>query len=248
VKFFYTAFIGFLILFSLPSFSEDQSPAFGGVETFACNFKEGNSVDDMLKVAKKWDKWMDKNASRAYSGFAMTPHYFSEPSADYYWVGFTAGFEDQGVIDQEFINKGGAIQKAFDEIEVCTSRSQYMWTRVRDTFSEPVSGGFVDFARCSFEDGAGMNELAAADAKMQSFLDGIGNTTRIYRWLPIQGTNMRGADFIQTQWEESLSSRGKNMDVFIRSGGVQQQSEIYDSVVKCLDGSSANYVSVGGSD
>ena len=89
------------------------------------------------------------------------------------------------------MSKGGAIQQAFDEVEVCTSRSQYMWSRVRDTFEEPISGGFVDFARCSLQDGAGMNELAAADAKMQSFLDSIGNTTRIYRWMPIQEPTCR---------------------------------------------------------
>jgi hypothetical protein len=248
VKLFSTVLAIFLALFSIPSFAEDQRPSFGGVETFACNFKEGKSMQDMLKVAKKWDKWMDKNASRAYSGFAMTPHYFSEPIADYYWVGFTTSFEDQGITDEEFINKGGAIQKAFDEIEVCNSRSQYMWSLVRDTFADPVSGGFVDFARCSFRDGAGMSELAAADAKMQSFLDGIGNTTRIYRWMPIQGTNLQGADFIQTQWEESLPARGKNMDAFINAGGVQQQAAIYDAVVKCVGGPSANYISVGGSE
>ena len=238
----------FLALFYLPSFAEEQRPAFGGVETFACNFKEGNSLQDVLNVAKKWDEWMDKNASRTYSGFAMTPHYFGEPTADYYWVGFTNSFEDQGVIDEEFMSKGGAIQQAFDEVEVCTSRSQYMWSRVRDTFEEPISGGFVDFARCSLQDGAGMNELAAADAKMQSFLDGIGNTTRIYRWMPIQGANLQGADFIQAQWEESLPARGKNMDAFINAGGIQQQAAIYGAVVNCVDGPSANYVSVGGSD
>ena len=54
----------FVALFCLPSFAEEQRPSFGGVETFACNFKEGNSLQDVLKVAKKWDEWMDKNASR----------------------------------------------------------------------------------------------------------------------------------------------------------------------------------------
>jgi hypothetical protein len=238
----------FLALFSSHSFAEDQRPSFGGVETFACNFKEGNSMQDLLKVAKNWDKWMDKNASRTYSGFAMTPHYFSEPRADYYWVGFTNSFEDQGVIDEEFTKKGGAIQEAFDEIEVCSSHSQYMWSLVRDTFEEPISGGFVDFARCSLQDGAGMYELAAADAKMQNFLNGIGNTTRIYRWMPIQGTNLQGADFIQAQWEESLPARGKNMDAFINAGGIQQQAAIYGAVVNCVDGPSATYISVGGSE
>ena len=93
-----------------------------------------------------------------------------------------------------------------------------------------------------------MNELASADAKMQSFLDGIGNTTRIYRWMPIQGTNLQGADFIQAQWEESLPARRKNMDAFINAGGIQQQAAIYGAVVNCVDGPSANYVSVGGSE
>jgi hypothetical protein len=230
------------------SFADDQSAAYGGVETFACNFKEGSNFDDMLGVAKKWDKWMSKNASGLYSGFAMTPYYFSEPSADYYWVGFTNNFADQGVNDEIYINKGGAIQKAFDAIEVCESRSQYMWTRVRDTFSEPVSGGYVDFAQCSLKAGADMSQLAEADAKMASFLDGISNTTRIYRWMPIQGTDLGGADFIQTQWEESLSSRGKHMDAFIQAGGPQQQAAIYNPLLDCTSGPTAQYVSVGGSE
>ena len=83
-------------------------------------------------------------------------------------------------------------------------------------------------------------------AKMKSFLDGIGNTTRIYRWMPIQGTNLPAADFIQAQWEESSSARGKNMDAFINAGGIQQQAAIYGALVNCVDGPSASYVSVGG--
>ena len=61
------------------------------------------------------------------------------------------------------------------------------------------------------------------------------------------GTNLQGADFIQAQWEESLSARGQNMDAFINAGGIEQQAAIYGAVVNCVDGPSANYVSVGGS-
>ena len=73
--------------------------------------------------------------------------------------------------------------------------TQYMWSRVRDTFEEQLLEvcGFREMQLAGF--GAGMNELAAADSKMQSFLDGIGNTTRIYRRMPIQGANLQGAGF-----------------------------------------------------
>ena len=35
-------------------------PAYGGVEVYACDFAEGKHMDDLMKVAKKWDKWAKK--------------------------------------------------------------------------------------------------------------------------------------------------------------------------------------------
>ena len=176
----------------------------------------------------------------------MTPHYFSEPTADYYWVGFTNSFEDQGVIDEEFMSKGGAIQKAFDEIEVCSSRSQYMWSLVRDTFAEPISGGFVDFARCSLQGGAGMNDLAAADANAK-LPRRFGNTTNLSVDAN-SGYKPAGCRFHSSSVGGVIICQRAEYGPFINAGGIEQQAAIYGAVVNCVDGPSANYVSVGGSE
>ncbi len=39
-------------------------PAYGGVEVYACDFAEGKDIDDLMKVAKKWDKWAKKIIQR----------------------------------------------------------------------------------------------------------------------------------------------------------------------------------------
>ena len=46
-------------------------PAYGGVEVYACDFAEGKDMDDLMKVAKKWDKWAKKNHSKAYAGICL---------------------------------------------------------------------------------------------------------------------------------------------------------------------------------
>ena len=89
--------------------------------------------------------------------------------------------------------------------------------------------------------------MAEADSKMNAFLDKIGNTVRIYRWFPMQGTNMQGADFMQLNWVGSLTEKGENADAFVAAGGIQIQASLYDSLVECEGGPTASYASVGGS-
>ena len=36
-------------------------PTYGGVEVYACDFAEGKNMNDLMKVAKRWDRWAKKN-------------------------------------------------------------------------------------------------------------------------------------------------------------------------------------------
>ena len=43
-------------------------PEYGGVEVYACDFADGKDMNDLMEVAKKWDKWAKKitlNPTRA---------------------------------------------------------------------------------------------------------------------------------------------------------------------------------------
>ena len=97
--------LAFLFTASAAALADDhlQVPEYGGVETFACDFNEGKDMDDLLKVTKKWDKWLDKNGSVAYTGLVLSPYYYDSLEADVYWVGFSFSLEDQAVAQTEFL-------------------------------------------------------------------------------------------------------------------------------------------------
>jgi|TARA_B100000767_G_C19753939_1_gene532029 hypothetical protein len=224
-----------------------EMPVFGGVETFACDFVEGKGMDDLVKVTNKWDKWADKNHSVGYTGLVLSPFYYDNLDADFYWVGFSSSFKDQAVAQAEFQAKGSKMQDDFDSVYSCKSHSQLAWVRVRDE-TGPTDAGVVDFSGCAMLPNASREKLNAADKKMNSFLTQIGSSARVYRWYPMQGNEMSGADFYQANWSGSLEEKGVNTDKFLQSGGVQVRNSLYGSIMQCNGGPSANYVSVGGSE
>ena len=48
--------IGLLVV-SVFGVADDHAPSVGGIETYSCTFNEGNDLDDVLAVAKKWNKF-----------------------------------------------------------------------------------------------------------------------------------------------------------------------------------------------
>ena len=205
-------------------------------------------MNDLMKVAKKWDKWAKKNHSRPYTGHVLTPFFSDGSDAGVYWVGFSGSFSDQGIVLEEWLEKGGDLQQEFDSVIPCKSHSQLAWVRIRDIADAPLSKGVVDFAGCSLLPGATQEKLAAADAEMNDFLDQVGITARVYRWYPMQGNPPDGLDFYQAHWHDSLSAKGSDNDLYVRNGGVQLENKLYDPIMKCSGGPSALYVVVGGSE
>lgn len=224
-----------------------QMPAYGGVEVLACNYAEGKGINDLLRVSDKFDKWADKNFSKGYSGNVLTPFYFNKMEADVYWVGFSDSFADQGVVQGEWLEKGGEMRKEFNSVYSCNSRSQFGWIRIRDETGD-TNTGVVDFSACKMSSEATQEKIAAADTQMNKFLSKIGSSVRIYRWFPMQGNAMNGMDLLQAMWNESLETKGVNSDKFIMNGGIQMRNALYGSLLQCSGGPSANYVLIGGSE
>ena len=239
--------LGLSAAMATTAWSDDhmQMPAFGGVETFACDFADGKDMDDLLQLTKKWDAWAKKNHTRAYTGYVLSPFYYDEMQADVYWVGFSPSFEDQAVVQAEFAEMGVKMQAEFDSIIPCKSHRQRAWVRVRDETTD-TDTGVVDFARCTMRPDATLEKMNAADAQMNAFFSEVGSTTRIYRWYPMQGGSNSGADFVQANWSGSLQEKGANADKFLQNGGAQLRNALYGDLLECSGGLSANYIRVGG--
>ena len=243
---------GFLVTlmttFTVQADDHMQVPAYGGVEVFGCDFAEGKDMDDLLDVSKKWDTWASKNNSQPYSGYLLQPYYYDDLDDEIYWVGFSPSLAAQGIVQAEWLAKGGELQQEFDSVIPCKSHGQLAWVRVVDEVESPSSQGIVDFAGCAMLPGGSQEKLAAADAKMNAFNAKIGNPARIYRWYPIQGASADAPEFYQAQWYDSLEAKGTAADLFVTNGGIQMQGALYGELLQCSSGPSFLYSYVGGTE
>ena len=107
--------------------------------------------------------------------------------------------------------------------------------------------GTVSSQSCSMKEGATMEQMMIADAKMNALAEKVGITGGMLRWFPLGGQSSSFADdYPQVTSNSSLAERGKNYDRAIKGGMRQAYASIYGELVECQGGSTSLYVSVGG--
>ena len=242
--------IGLLVV-SVFGVADDHAPSVGGIETYSCTFNEGNDLDDVLAVAKKWNKFASKNFSMPYQGYVLTPYYRdADTEHDFYWVGVSPSFEAQGRVADDWLAKGTKMQAEFDSVSTCNALAQW-GQMVVSSFEDGVpSEGVVSFEACNMKEGASMEKVMEADMKMAAFMKEAGVPSGIMsRWFPISGqASDFSADMIVTRGMSSLGERGKAFDTAIKSGGMQMQNRLYGDLMECRGGPTSVFVSVGGKD
>ena len=96
-----------LSLLSFGVIADDHAPPIFGIETYACNYNEGKTLEDLLSVSKKWDRFATKNLSMPYQGYVLKPYYrSSENQYEVFWVGMSPNFEAPGTTQDEMRTKG----------------------------------------------------------------------------------------------------------------------------------------------
>lgn len=238
-----------LSLMSATGIADHHAPSIGGIETYACNYNEGNGLDDVLSAAKKWNKFAGKNFSMPYQGYVLTPYYRNaqDQQHDFYWIGVSPSFEAQGTTQDEMLAKGARFQAAFDEVSNCDGQAQWAMMPVKTSEGGPSAEGAVSFEACTMLEGATLAKMMAADVKMNAFMSKEGVTGNMMRWFPLSGQSSSfTADFYQVTGNNSLTERGKNFDRAVKSGGLQLRNALYGELVKCRGTGTSLYVSVGG--
>ena len=237
-----------LSLLSFGAIADDHAPSIFGIETYACNYNEGKTLEDLLSVSKKWDRFATKNFSMPYQGYVLTPYYRSrENQHEVYWVGMSPNFEAQGTTQDEMRTKGAKLNEEFLEVLDCDMQSQWAAMMVMSGGDSVPEEGTVSFQSCRMKEGATMEQMMMADAKMNALAEKIGITGGMLRWFPLGGQSSSfTGDYVQVTSNSSLAERGKNYDRAIASGLRQANASIYGELVECQGGSTSLYVSVGG--
>ena len=202
-------FISFLGFVS----ADDHMPISYGMEGYQCNYKEGVSFNDLIEFMEKdLNPYADKNWPAPYSGFYLTPFLRSgdEIAFDVSWVGFTNNHEDMGIVqDSWFSEDASEIFSRWESLTDCSSQGYYMAIEARTPSVQFVEGKntFWAIRSCSLNEGKTVEDLLASDKEWNAYMDQLGHTGGVWRWVPVAGTsNSFEGDFLMNisfnSWKE----------------------------------------------
>ena len=230
----------FLITLLLPfyslSYSDNHVPDYSVMESFQCNFNEGKGMSDLIRVSDEWTKWMNQgNVSVPYNAWHVTSVFNNQKdfSFDTVWIGFTNNYEEMGVIQDEWAEKGARLQAKFDNVQSCPVHSmQYVYT-VRSP-KEQFSKGYMTVSGCTASEEATNEAFMLADEKMNTYLDennfSNGATMRWFRG-PGSGVDFP-YDYLNVTVVPSFTEWGQNVDKIVTGAGAVS-ANLYGDLQSC---------------
>ena len=176
---------------SVTLFADDHEmsvPNFVPLEIQQCEFADNKDMDDFLKLIPDWNELLDEYSQFPYSGWTVTPHYRTETNYtfDFGWLGVSDTWENFGSIYDVWFKNGSELAAKFDRIRTCKTQTIFGSQAIRPAKVRSETGVML-VSDCKLKDGITPMELAAADAKWNSYLDSIESDGGIYRWFPGPG-------------------------------------------------------------
>ena len=202
----------FLVLFSVVSFNvfSADEPVGAALEIYQCNFAEGKTIADIRRVSAKWDKWADSNYSVPYAGYLLTPFYQkkSDFPFDLAWLGVAENFVSLGQAQDEWAEKGGRLQVEFDSVSPCHNHAAYYSFTVRRPENQ-TPNGYLTIRGCNNKEDSTLEKFAAANAKLNKYLDDNNQNSGIYYWFAGAGSGIdQPYDYLEVTSVSTLKEWG----------------------------------------
>ena len=229
----FSAIILASILVSKQTIAQEYSP----MESYACEFREGKDLNDLMNVAEKWEKWATKAYPAPYSAYVMTPVVATyEEVPEVVWLEFSDSLSGLGANIDEWVQYDGGLVGEFDDVIKCDAHmlGGSFTLRARENTQDP---GFVQLSACSSKDGVSDAQIAKADLEAAAWLDEHEIPGSNYRWdVGTGSSNQSKVDFYSIWITDSLKQRGEAIEKMMNIEGAQADLEaIYgmDSLAEC---------------
>ena len=166
-----------------------------GMEGYQCDFKDGVNFEDLVAFMEEdLNPYADKNWPVPYSGFYLSPFLRSgdEIAFDVSWVGFTNNHEDMGIVqDSWFSEDASETFSKWESLADCSTQGYYMAIEARTPTVQFREGDNSIWAirSCSLNEGKTVEDLLASDKEWNAYMDKIGHTGGVWRWVPVAGTS-----------------------------------------------------------
>ena len=209
-------------------------PSFSPLEIIACNFVKGKDMDDLAKVAAKWNTWMDKSNAPAYSAYTLAPLYHSEEiSFDVAWLGSWENGVTMGAGMKHWHSEGKSMQADFDRVVDCKTSSNFAMFTVTPP-KEPGSIDAAEFSNCKIKKGRTVKEAVGAIREWVKYREAAGTDAARWLFFPAYGESSDADyDFKWVTGYPSYDAFGRAFDQFGTGGGYRKYREIFGRLMTC---------------
>ncbi len=213
-----------------------EDPRFAAIDAYLCNYNDGKGAADLMKVAEKWNKWMDKNSSPAYSAWVMHPVLSSvNMPIDVVWLGVWQNGIDMGKGMQEWADNGRELNEEFLGVFECGEHSQAGSVSIRPPAAGwPGKQGVAAFSNCTVGEGHTIPDAMAVHRAWASHLDSIGSKAGMWAFFPGAGQNNPDWDYKIVMSHPDYISYGADWENFTNGQGWRKAMEMGSGkVVSC---------------
>lgn len=214
---------------------ESEEPTIFPVETWTCNYNDGQGPADLDKVIEGWNDYMDESGADNYFAMTLTPNYFGGETFHVGWLGTAPTAAELGAGADAWAANGGKHAEGFARVLTCDSHSNFATMQIKEpperasTEETPV----LTFANCSAVEGKTMEDVFTAMDAWTAYT--IENGYRNAEWVmfPAYGVDDVDYDFKLVNGYDNHEEMGKDYDHYANGGGYQKHGELLGGVMSC---------------
>lgn len=211
-----------------------EEPVITPVETYTCNYNDGQGPADLEKVIDGWSAYMDEQGADNYFAMTLTPHYFGGETFDIGWLGSALSAEELGAGADTWMKHGTKQAAAFANVISCNTHSNFATMQIKESPSETSPDNIVlTFSNCSAVEGKSMEDVFTAMDAWTAY--SIDNGYRNGAWImfPAYGVDDADFDFKLVNGYDNHTDMGKDYDHYANGGGYQKHAELLGGVLSC---------------
>ena len=206
------------------------------VEFYGCTWQDGKGMADLVKVAKKFSQWADKQGSK-YSAWILTPQFHTDVGFEVGWLGGWQSGAEMGKTLDNWQANGQELAAEFTAVMDCSGRHELATAMPIHAPDGPGDSGKVLFSACSKADGKSWDDVMTAHANAGKMMRDKGAKAH-GSWMFFPGIGAGDYDF--DYWRviafNSFADFGATSEVYINGGGWEESMKMMGGVTRCDDG------------
>ena len=213
---------------------DTEAYPFTPVEAFICKYNDRQDRDDLNNAVKRFNDWMAANERNGYIAWILTPHsYTAEQDFDFIWLGASPDYRAAGAGKQNWIENGGAIQAAFNEVASCNAHVNAASLQVRGSGGASPPNPVITISNCTVADGRAMSDVVAGVAAWGAEQTSRGWPGSTYMWFPVFGGNPGNADFTMVGGFENHAVLGEYLHQWFASETWDETRMRFGGLLSC---------------